>query len=170
MLFLTINSFMTESKGLERVAELLQRLVNRVSHSTGASLAVMHSAELTLPQVLLLNRVAHGAAASTSTLAAAGGGSAAAASQMIDRLVRQGYLRRHQDAADRRRSFLSVTSRGHTVLNKLAAARIIEYASSLNRASPKRLRQLERVLRPLLIELEAFAPAPSGKNTIGQTR
>lgn len=160
---------MTESKVTVRAAEFLQRLVNRVSHSTGASLAVMQSAELTLPQVLVLSRVAHGTAASTSTLAAAAGGSPAAASQMIDRLVRLGYLKRHQDGVDRRRSFLSVTSRGHAVLRKLAAARVAEYASGLDRASPKRLRELEEILRLLLIELEEDAPAARSESDSGRT-
>ena len=114
----------------------------------------MQSAELTLPQVLLLSRVAHGAAASTSALAAAAGGSLPAASQMIDRLVRLGYLKRTEDAIDRRRSFLTVTSRGQAVLRKLAAARIAEYARGLARASPKRIRELERSLRLILIEFE----------------
>jgi DNA-binding MarR family transcriptional regulator len=161
---------MTESKVTRRAADLLQRLVNRVSHSTGASLAVMQSAELTLPQVLVLSRVAHGTAASTSTLAAAAGGSLPAASQMIDRLVRQGYLKRHQDGVDRRRSFLSVTLRGRAVLRKLAESRVTEYASGLDRASPKRLRELEKILRLILIELEADVPALSGGKPRGRTR
>lgn len=145
---------MTESKAAP-AADLLQRLVNHVSHSTGASLAVMQSAALTLPQVLLLSRVAHGAAASTSALAAATGGSLPAASQMIDRLVRQGYLKRTEDAIDRRRSLLTVTSRGRTVLRRLAAARTAEYARGLARASPKRIRELERSLRLILTELKS---------------
>ena len=154
MCFRSINSSMTESKTRARVANLLLRLVNHVSHSTGASLAIMRSAGLTLPQVLLLSRVEHGAAASTSTLAAAAGGSLPAASQMIDRLARQGYLERHQDAIDRRRSLLTVTSRGRIVLRRLSDARVAEYAHGLARASPKRVGELERILRLLLTDLE----------------
>jgi DNA-binding MarR family transcriptional regulator len=140
-----------------RAAALLQRLVNQVSHSTGASLAVMQSAGLTLPQVLLLNRVMHGVAASISSLAARTGGSLPAVSQMIDRLVRQGYLVRHQDASDRRRGVLTVTSRARAVLRRLAAARAAEYARGLGRVSPKHIGSLERVLGPLVAELESSA-------------
>ncbi|MGH7615603.1 MAG: MarR family transcriptional regulator [Gemmatimonadaceae bacterium] len=152
---------MNESKAPTRVAGLLERLVNHVSHSTGASLAVMQRAELTLPQVLLLNRVAHGAAASTTALAASTGGSLSAVSQMIDRLVRQGFLTRHRDAADRRRGVLQVTPSARAVLRRLAAARRAEYAQGLGRASPKRLGMLERVLEPLVTELDATSAGRS---------
>jgi len=148
---------MSESKPV-RAAALLQRLVNHISHSTGTSLAIMESAQLTLPQVLLLNRVAGGAAVSTSTLAAAADRSLPAASQMIDRLVRQAHLQRHHDEIDRRRSSLSVTSSGRAVLRRLVAARNADYAHGLAPLSPKRIAELERILRQLLIELDPPVP------------
>jgi DNA-binding MarR family transcriptional regulator len=145
----------------------LLRLVNRVAHRHGASLAVMQEAALTLPQVLLLSRVAEGHARIPSELAAVSGGSLPAVSQMIERLVRQQYLARGEDPTDRRRKTLSATPAAQAVLLRLAAARAAEYGEGLAPLSAERLRALAAVLEAVLAELgrdTAFAgsSAPGG--------
>src|SRR3954453_1952357 len=90
----------SSKRGLDqtrRAAGALRRLVDRVSHRTGLALATMTEATITLPQVLLLNHIAHGRATSPSELAKAMRVSLAAVSQMIDRLVQQGLLDRAED-------------------------------------------------------------------------
>jgi DNA-binding MarR family transcriptional regulator len=89
------------------------------SHRTGWALSQMEKSGITLPQVLLLTRVEHAGTASISELANVSPGSAAAMSQMVDRLVRQNWLARCEDPADRRRKAVSITSAGARLLRDL---------------------------------------------------
>src|SRR5258708_2930726 len=87
----------------------LRRLVDLVSHRSGLALALMNEAAITLPQVLLLSHVERRGSASPSELAEAMHASLSAVSQMIDRLVRQGFLHRADDPGDRRRKSVTAT-------------------------------------------------------------
>jgi DNA-binding MarR family transcriptional regulator len=99
-----------------RAGELLRRLVDRISHRSGAALALMARAEVTLPQLLLLARVERLGTATPSAVAEASGASLPAVSQMIERLVKQGLLARSEHAGDRRRRTLAVPPRGKRLL------------------------------------------------------
>jgi DNA-binding MarR family transcriptional regulator len=104
-----------------RVGDALRRLVDLAAHRSGAVFALMNQASVTLPQVLLISRVEQFGSASLSDLAEGSTASVAALSQMIERLVQQGLLRRAEDALDRRRK----------VLRKLEAARSADYELGL---------------------------------------
>ena len=142
-----------------RAGELLRRLVDRISHRSGAALAAMAEAEVTLPQLLLLARVERLAPATPSALAEASGASLPAASQMIERLVRQGLLVRAEDPGDRRRRALAVTPRGRRLLAQVAAARAAEYGESLAGLPPALLRALADALAPILERIDPVASA-----------
>ena len=60
---------------------------------------------------------------------------------LADRLVRQGYVKRRRDSADRRRVHLSLTSKGQRVLDRLSASHKAQ------------LRQIRRPLERLLKQL-----------------
>ena len=109
----------------------LQRLVDMISHRSGAVLSIMSDASVTLPQVLLLSRVAAIGSTSPSDIALEARASAPAASQMIERLVQQGLLLRKEAPDDRRRKVISPTRRARSLLGKLEAARAADYELGL---------------------------------------
>ncbi len=146
-----------------RVGDLLRRLVDHVSHRSGAVLTLMADAGITLPQLLLLARVAAQGSALPSRLAARAGASLPATSQMLERLAAQGLLARGQDSADRRRRTVTVTPRGRRVLDQVSAARAVEYAQGLAAVPPSLLRRLAESLEPVLAQAEvAEHPVPAG--------
>jgi DNA-binding MarR family transcriptional regulator len=114
----------------------------------------MGEAGVTLPQVLLLNRVATLDRASISELAEQSPGTRAAVGQMVDRLVRQGLLHRLEDSDDRRRRSVSVSAAGAAFLRELEQARTAEYAIGLARIDPALRAELERLLQRVVAEIE----------------
>ena len=137
-----------------RAARALRRLVDRVSHRSGLALATMTEATITLPQVLLLNHVAHGQATSPSELAKAMRVSLAAVSQMIDRLVQQRLLDRAEDPADRRRKVLATTAAAQSLLRKLETARARDFALGLSPVDPAVLGQMAALVERAVAQLE----------------
>jgi DNA-binding MarR family transcriptional regulator len=131
----------------------LQRLVDRISHRSGAVLSIMSSASVTLPQVLLLSRVAAIGSTSPSDIALEAQASAPAASQMIERLVQQGLLHRKEVPDDRRRKVISPTSRARSLLRKLEAARAADYELGLAPLSSELRSALAMLLQRAVDEL-----------------
>ena len=142
------------ANGQNRAGDALRRLVDLASHHSGAVFAIMSDAAVTLPQVLLLHRVVEAGSASFSDLAADSNASAAAMSQMIDRLVQQGLLRRAEDPLDRRRKAIAATTRAHAFLRKLAAARSADYQLGLAPLSRELRAQLASALERAAGEIE----------------
>jgi DNA-binding MarR family transcriptional regulator len=79
-------------------------------------------------------------------------------SQMIERLVRQGLLRRTEDAADRRRKIIVVTPHARALLRKLEIARSSEYELGLVSVSPKIQARLALILEQVIGEVERGRP------------
>jgi len=132
----------------------LRRLVDLVSHRSGSVLALMNEASVTLPQLLLINRVEQFGSVSLSDLAAGSRASAAAASQMIERLVQQGLLHRAEDPLDRRRKAIAVTPRARTFLRKIEAARSAEYELGLISVNPALRAQMVKLLERIVADIE----------------
>jgi len=63
--------------------------------------------------------------------------------ELVDRLVRGGFIRRERDAKDRRQVLLSLTARGEKVLRELSLA----HKSELRTTGPALQTALARVLR-----------------------
>ena len=135
-------------------ARALRRLVDLVAHRSGAALSVMDELRVTLPQILLMNRIAALRDASISELAKISPGSAAAVSQMVDRLVRQGLLQRTEHPADRRRKAVSVSTAGAALLGDLEWARTADYALGLSCISAELRADLGRLLERAIAEIE----------------
>jgi DNA-binding MarR family transcriptional regulator len=132
---------------------LVQEFVNRVSHTQGKTLAALTDASVTLQQVLLLRRLAFSGKSSPSALAEQMHMSLPAVSQMVERLFQLELVSRCESTDDRRKKQLTVTSRGHTLLKRIAAARTADYTAGLVSLSPPVRRALARVLEDALKEL-----------------
>jgi DNA-binding MarR family transcriptional regulator len=143
------------ANGQNRAGDALRRLVDLASHHSGAVFAIMSDAAVTLPQVLLLHRVEEAGSASFSDLASDSNASAAALSQMIDRLVQQGLLRRAEDSLDRRRKAIAATPRARLFLRKLAAARSADYQLGLSPVSRELRSQLAEAIERAVAEIES---------------
>src|SRR5947209_2920575 len=90
-------------------------------------------AGVTLAQVLLIARVERSRAVSTSDLARVSPRSVASTSQVVDHLIRESWLMRCEEPADRRPKTVSLTSAWAPLLHGLGQARTSEYASGLSR-------------------------------------
>ena len=138
-----------------RAGDALRRLVDLISHRSGVALALMNDAAVTLPQVLLLSRVEKFGSASLAELADESSASIPALSQMIDRLVRQGWLDRTEDPHDRRRKAIRVTPRAGDLLRNLATARSADFDLGLSLVSEELRAQLANALERAVVEIES---------------
>ena len=139
--------------GRASLGDLVQEFVNRVSHARGDTLAVLAGASVTLPQVLLLRRMATNGENTSSELAEQMHMSLPAVSQMVDRLFQLGLVSRAESLEDRRKKRLGVTPEGRALLKRIARARSADYAAGLTPLSPRLRAALSQVLRDALEEL-----------------
>lgn len=139
---------------LKAEADALRRFVDLISHQQGAALSRMDDAGVTLSQVILLARVERAGAASITGLAKISPGSTAAMSQMVDRLVRHGWLARSEDPVDRRRKMVSLSAAGAGLLRDLERARAADYAAGLSRLPSVFRAELHAWLKRAFAELE----------------
>jgi DNA-binding MarR family transcriptional regulator len=148
----------------EELGEMLQELVNRVSHLQGNTLSVLTEESVTLQQVLLLRRLRQSGQCTPSEIADLMRMSAPAVSQMIDRLFGLGLVTRTEAPEDRRRKLIATTSKAIALLERVRKARASEYAAGIARLSPKVRAEFAKVLRKALQELpeEVEALSPEG--------
>jgi len=140
----------------------LQRLINLISHRSGKVISIMNEASVTLPQVLLMNRIAAIGATSPSDIALEAQASAPAASQMIERLFRQGLLRRIEDPSDRRRKVISLSPAARSLLRKLEAARAADYELGLATLGADLKSAMAALLRQAADELQGAPSSARG--------
>ncbi len=130
--------------------EMLQELVNRISHRRGKTLQIMDDVPVTLHQTLLLLRLREMSPCTASDLAAELNLSLPAVSQAIDRLVRLKLVTRVESEADRRKKRLVTTKKTHTLLNRLSEARSKEYGTGLSGLPPDIRQRFAAVLHEVL--------------------
>jgi DNA-binding MarR family transcriptional regulator len=136
---------------------LLEAFVNRVSHPRGRALSYMSEASVTVAQVILMS---HAVGGGTSTsLAAAMNLSLSSISQMIERLVKLGFLRRSEDAEDRRRKTIHATPKAKVFLDELRGLRTEEFAAATAVLSRETRDVLKAAIARALRELKI--PPPS---------
>ena len=115
----------------------------------------MNDAAVTLPQVLLMSRAERFGSASLAELGDESSASIPALSQMVDRLVQQGWLDRAEDPVDRRRKAIRITARASAFLRKLEAARSADFDLGLRSVSEDLQAQLATALERAVIEIES---------------
>ncbi len=115
----------------------------------------MNEAAVTLPQLLLLSRIEQLGSASLAAIGDEFSVSIPALSQMIDRLVRQGWLDRAEDPADRRRKAIRVTPQACGLLRNLEAARSADFDLGLSSVSEELRAQLAAALERAVVEIES---------------
>ena len=136
-----------------RSGELLQEIVNRISHRRGETLQIMDQVPVTLHQTLLLRRLREMSPCTASSLAAELNLSLPAVSQAVDRLVGLKLVTRVESEDDRRKKQLMTTRKAHVLLDRLFEARSKEYSAGLS-GLPAEVRKrlvasLQEVLRGL---------------------
>jgi DNA-binding MarR family transcriptional regulator len=147
------------------LGELLQELVNRISHRQGKLLRVFAEESITLQQVLLLRRLQQLGDSTPSELAEHMRMSLPAVSQMLDRLFVLKLLTRKEAELDRRRKQVALTTRGHDVLERVRQARTAEYAAGVAPLSRRLRAELADVLTRTLEHLPDEPPPVSGDTT-----
>jgi DNA-binding MarR family transcriptional regulator len=135
------------------VGELLQELVNRVSHRQGQLLTVLTEECVTLQQVLLLRHLQALGEGTPSTVAGRMHMSPPAVSQMVDRLVLLKLVTRREAPDDRRRKSIALTARGRALLERVRTVRTAEYAAGISGLSPGLRSELAAMLTRVLKEL-----------------
>ena len=137
----------------DELGALLEAFVNRASHPRGRALSFLHEASVTVPQVVLLNFALTIPDSTPSKLSAIMQMSLPSVSQMIDRLVKLGLVRRGEDLQGRRRKTVAVTPKAHKLLSRLKALRSAEYSAATTALSPATRRRLSEALAIALTEL-----------------
>ena len=145
----------------QKLGDLLQEVVNRVSHRGGRTLAVMNDASVTLHQVLLLSRLSELGGATSSGLSTALSMSLPSVSQMIDRLYQLDLVDRVEVPEDRRKKQITLTGEGQRLLARLHDARSAEYETGTAQLSSQLRSDLKTVLIRVLLGLETAHRRPA---------
>jgi DNA-binding MarR family transcriptional regulator len=118
----------------------------------GRTLPLLHAQKLTTPQLAALEFVFE--LRTISGVASYLGLSRPATSQMLQKLVRRGLIRRSEGATDRREKTVQLTTRGKRLLDRLSAARTARFAASVSSLPPRTARRLKSALRDTVLHLE----------------
>ena len=140
---------------------LLEDFVNAVSHPRGRALSFMAEAAVTVPQAILMNYATNAPHSTPSQLAAHMNISLSSISQMVERLVRLGYLRRAEDAGDRRRKTIDATPKAKMFLDELKALRADEFAVGTAALAAETRDLLGKAVSQALREIRAGPRTPS---------
>ncbi len=147
----------------QRIAELLPRLMGLLhSKVAGDSLAIMHEANLTMPQLVSMHVLRHCGVTTVTDIANATHLSASSASHLIDRLVERGLVARAEDPNDRRQKRIALASDGSALLDRLTAANTRELKEALDTVEPGLQRELVTVLEQVVTQLMTLHARPSG--------
>jgi len=121
-------------------------------YDAGRTLPLLHAAQLTMPQLAVLEFVHH--PRTVSGIADHIGLSRPATSQMINKLVRRTLVRRSESASDRREKAVELTVQGQELLARISAARTKRFLASLARLSGAAVIRLEKALLQAVTELQ----------------
>lgn len=106
-------------------------------------------AGLTGPQVTVMACLVSKGPVTVTELSAALGMSHSTASGIVDRLQARGLVRRSQDAADRRRTRITVTEIVNRYVSQLQTGPFWRLAAALERAKPEQRRAIKKGLKLL---------------------
>jgi DNA-binding MarR family transcriptional regulator len=136
-----------------RLADLVGRFLREMHrYDVGRTLALLHEAELTTPQLAVLEFVRV-----SRTVSAVGehvGLSRPATSQMVEKLVQRRLVRRSEGAVDRRERAVALTAKGTALIEKIAAARATRFEASLALLPPRTAARLAGALAEAVAAFE----------------
>ncbi|MBX3201577.1 MAG: MarR family transcriptional regulator [Labilithrix sp.] len=118
-------------KADDGLGALLDALVTKASRPRGRALSFLTRSSVTSEQAVLLSLVLSEPGCTPTTLAAKMSLSLPSVSQMIERLVTAGLVRRIEHPRDRRKRTIEVTPKSKTFLARLRSVRIEELESAL---------------------------------------
>jgi DNA-binding MarR family transcriptional regulator len=121
----------------------------------GHALPLLHAAKLTTPQLAALEFVFE--RRTISTVASYLGLSRPATSQMIQKLVRRGLIRRSEGATDRREKTVVLSAKGKALLKKIAADRSARFAKSVSVLPKRSASRLKGALREAVRHMDQAA-------------
>jgi DNA-binding MarR family transcriptional regulator len=137
-------------------------------YDAGRTLPILHAAKLTTPQIAVLEFTSE--AQTVSTIATYLGLSRPATSQMIDKLVRRGLVRRVESTVDRRRRNVILSAKGSALIERIAATRAARFDSSLAVLEPSLATRLESILDEVVGALEKAAPSTANRRMFSSAR
>ncbi|HLW91265.1 MAG TPA: MarR family winged helix-turn-helix transcriptional regulator [Roseiarcus sp.] len=115
----------------------------------------MSEASVTVPQAILMNYAMTIPRSTPSSLADILGISLSSISQMVDRLVRLGFLNRHEDEMDRRRKTIEVTPKAKAFLDQLRMLRADEFVAGAAALTSETRNLLKTAIARALREFES---------------
>jgi DNA-binding MarR family transcriptional regulator len=121
-------------------------------YDSGRTLPILHAARLTTPQIAVLEFTRE--SQTMSAVAIYLGLSRPATSQLVDRLVRVGLVRRAEGTVDRRQRHVILSAKGRSLVDRVAAARAARFDSSLAVLEPALVARLESVLSEVVGTLD----------------
>ncbi len=138
-------------KNSDEVVNALREWTEVFMHrSMGAIVYIARQHGLSMSHVGALFQLSHRGMSSVSNIGDGLGVTSAAASQMLDRLVQQGFIDRSEDPNDRRVKKLVLTEHGGRFIDKAMKARQRWFQSIAKEMSPKERRTVVAGLRILL--------------------
>lgn len=118
------------------------------------------SCELSMPQFSILMQLHHKGAFGMSEVSERFEITAAAASQLVDKLVQNGFVQREEDPKDRRAKLLNLTDKGRELLRRGGQERyhwVDDLAGKLSAAERAKVSEALELMTKAVKELEADA-------------
>ncbi len=135
-------------------------------YDAGRTLPILHAAKLTTPQLAALEFARE--SRTVSMIATHLGLSRPAASQLIDKLVRGGLVRRVEGTLDRRQRNVILSAKGRALAGRIAAARAARFDASLAVLAPDLAARFASILDEVIGALSAAPPTASPKSRSGR--
>lgn len=105
---------------IDRISEIMPVLMKQFSRY---QINELYKGKITLPQFFILEFLSANKQSKMKDLAGFMGGTTAAATGIVDRLVRDGYILRFYEPADRRIVMVKLTSKGSDLVKKITQQR-----------------------------------------------
>jgi DNA-binding MarR family transcriptional regulator len=135
-----------------------------MQHSMRENMQFWRESKLSMPQGIVMIKIARARACGVSDVAEFLGVTPAAASQTVDRMVQMGYLERTEDLNDRRVKQITLSDRGKEMVKESVQIRMSWFKDLVRFISPEEQASVTASLQTLIRaahELEAQTPEPS---------
>jgi DNA-binding MarR family transcriptional regulator len=151
---LVIQIVLSVKLSREQLGELVDRFMRAMHRfDNGRTLAILHAAAVTTPQLAVLEFVHRPRL--VSEIAVFCGLSRPATSQLVDKLARARLVSRREGHNDRRQRNVVALPNGRALVERVAAARAARFTASLAGVPPRLARRFSSVLDDVVAALNA---------------